>query len=213
MELKTAFLTASFLHGVDKSGSRRDQRLIRHLAWHQRFFPEIHTYISDNASEEAEVRRLRGWGTFLRHQDRLEKGPGQWDYPYCWRILYDIKILIQLGYEKIIFLDSDCFITSQRALDHIRALDTGWETFYCRKYGFPSAEAHVLCKDAFPIYEAFTSIPYEQHMGKVLEDVVPFTKVNHAFNVDRWGEDRIPCAPHMDIYSQAPVDLPLEFYP
>lgn len=210
--MKTALLTASYLKGVDPSGSDRMARLKRFLTWHHwPFFFGMDFYVSDNGSPEHLRAQVPAWVTLLRHQEHLERTGEQHGYIYCWRHLYAIKILMQLGYEKIIFLDSDCFIVSRRMQDYVMSIHNGWEAFWIPKYNFPSAEFHVLCQDAFPIFNAFTSVPYQRHDGKLMETALPFTRINRDLFVDRWGEDWTPQEKWMDAYCQAPVGLPLEF--
>ena len=186
------------------------KRLNRFLGWNYAK-TDMDIYISDNASPPNKLFNLPQFGTVLRYQEHLERAPGENGYIYCWRHLYTIKILIQLGYQKIVFLDSDCFLLNGRICNYLESINSGWESFWIEKYKFPAAEFHVLCKDAFPIFEAFTSVPYERHLGKLMETALPFTRINKDFRVDRWGEDRIPQEPWMDVYCQAPVDLDLEF--
>ncbi len=207
--MRTALLTGSYLEGNDPLGSDRLHRMRRWLAWHGSMFDDV--YLSDNGSPEHLVAQLPGYAKVLRYQNHLSRMPQENGYVYCWRHLYTIKILIQLGYDKIVFLDSDCFIVSQNMLDHVKRVETGWEAFNLPKYSFPSAEFYVLCRDSFPIYEAFTSVPYPRHVGKLMETALPFTRINGGFKVDRWGETRVPQSPWMDCYCQCPTDHPLKF--
>lgn len=212
--MKTALLTHSYLVGTDLLGSNRFERVRRFLDWHLAHRLSLgvdEIFISDNASPTGLVNRLRSQGVWLRYQDHIERVNCENGYLYCWRHLYTTKMLIELGYEKIIYIDSDCLLVSQRMVERVRALNDGWTAFWIAKYQFPSAELHVLCKDAFRIFHEFTKDPYPSHLGKLMERALPFTRVDTEMAVDRWGETNLPQEPWMDAYCQAPVSMPLEF--
>lgn len=212
--MKTALLTHSYLAGKDLLGSDRLARVCRFLDWHRGHQHTLRVdefFVSDNASPSHLADRIRNRCVLLRYQDHIPHANIENGYLYCWRHLYTTKILIALGYEKIIYVDSDCFLVSQRMVDHIRDIKSGWTAFWIQKYSFPSAELHVLCKDAFPTFLEFADPPFGYYLGKLMEKTLPFTHIEMGMRVDRWGEDLKPQEPWMDAYCQAPVSLPLEF--
>lgn len=214
--MKTAIMTSSYLEGTDPTGSRRLTRLDKFLYWN--LIKNYHGYdcmfVSDNGSPLDLVNivsRFYPSANFLRYAETLPRLDIENGYQYCWRHLYTLKILIQLGYEKIIVCDSDTFIVSGRLTKYVADLKSGWTAFNIRRYNFPSAEFFILCKDAFPLYERFTSCPYQDHVGKLMETAIPFTHIEHGLNCDRYGETRTPQCAEMDLYSQCPTDIPLVF--
>lgn len=230
--MKTALFTPIFLEGEDGLGNDRYIRTIRWLDYYSEIQKELgfdHIWMCDNASPVSQIEKLGG--TILMHglyklgrrsdlsihtfAERLRKsGTEGHDYPYCWRALYFMKTLIDLGFEKIITIDSDCFVVSRALAKYVRELDSGWTTLWCKKWRFPEASFHVLCKDAFPIFQEFTKNPdfMSHHQSGAMEHLLPFTNVNLDFVTDRYGEvGDTPQTPDMDLYCQARLTTPLEY--
>lgn len=210
--MKTALFSPSYLDGLDPLGSDRLIRNIRWALWNEKLkIGDL--WLCDNASSLESVQRLmEAWPVNIhRFTMHLPRGHGDNPYPYVWRGLWFIKQLIEDGYDKIITLDTDCFIVSQRLLDYVKAANSGWEVFWIPKYGFPSGELHILNRDAFPLYLEYTKGPWIDKVGQLFESALPFSKINKDFNTDRYGETRIPQTADMDGYFQAAVDVPLVF--
>jgi len=129
------------------------------------------------------------------------------NYPYCWRALYYIKNLIEEGYEKIVVIDSDGFIVSKKMADYIKNLSSGWTSFWCKRWEFPEASIHVLCKDAFNMFYNFIKIPYQRRVGSIMEMTLPFTHIEESFVCDRFGETNDLLTDEMDYYGQAGPDF------
>ena len=150
----------------------------------------------------------------VRFNQRLYAGPGPEDYPYCWRVLYAIENLIEIGYEKIIHIDSDCFILSDRMMKLIGRTTTGWKAMWCPTYQFPESSLSVLCEDAFPLFKKFVK---EKHwpsrVGQKMETTLPYTEIIKDAVGDRYGEKDPPPYQNsdMDFYAQAPLSVELEF--
>lgn len=217
---KVALHSLCWLDGADAYGGTRLERNIRYVKYYQSIkehlgFDDIH--LCDNNSDDKNIVQLTkhfpGDGLeFHRNQPHLPR-TSMLDYPYCWRGLYNIRKLIGRGYTKILMIDSDYFILSGRLAKFLKDLDTGWSALYCPKHGFPEAACQILCEDAFPLFMDYTSIPWEQHNGQLMEKALPFTKVHKYFIADRFGEDFTPQALGMDAYGQAATFTKLEFIP
>lgn len=143
--------------------------------------------------------------TFAKH---LPRGSAL-DYPYCWRGLDFIRSFIQSGFDKVVCIDSDCFVLTKKLATYIKNINSGWESFWVPSYNFPSAELHVLCRDAFPIYLDFVK---ENHHGKLMETALPFTKINKDFIGDRYGERGFEQSHTMDYYGQATGNVELTYH-
>jgi hypothetical protein len=155
----------------------------------------------------------------IYHMPSLKKeGKVKWphlDYVYWWRALYFTNNLIAAGYDKIIFLDSDAFILTERLARYIKNLNSGWNTFWCSRHRFPETIIQVICRDKFNLFEEFTRVPYEAHNGTTAEIIIPFTNVCKDFTGDRYSEygGDITQKPYMDYYTQALPHTPLTFNP
>jgi hypothetical protein len=217
--MKTALFTSTFLHGNDDASPLpRTKRATKFLEYYRKIQDDLgfdQIYVSDNGGTGNQIAALL-WQDqdikLIRHP-YIVRGIGHpiYDALPCWRAAYDYAILIADGYEKIITTDDDAYILSGRFMDHIRNLESGYETYWCPKYGFPEGALSVLCKDAFPVYQEFIKTPYAERnfSGRPPEEIFPFTKINKSFQTDRWGETRTKQDPSMDGYFQCPADLDL----
>lgn len=215
MPMQTALMSPMFLEGKDPQGNDRLERNIAYLKYYLSIKDRLGVsaiYMIDNGSAPDKIHSLGeaiGWDLDVRLvlKQRLERTHNPNGYIYCWRALYWIKNLINLGYKKIITIDSDAYILTDKLMNHMKRASSGWEAFWCRRHNFPTAEFHILCEDAFPIFQKFSSCPYEDHDGKLMETVLPFTHINHNFYCDRSGETRDPVMPGQDLYGQMPLDM------
>lgn len=130
------------------------------------------------------------------------------DYPYCWRGFELIRKLFQ-SYDKVIFIDSDCYVLSGRLAEYIREFDNGWATLWCPRYTFPEATLQVIMKR--PFEERYPKGPWELNIGRLMEWALPYTRIETKFVSDRYGETRVPVNDSMDYYSQAPIDIEMRY--
>lgn len=233
--MKTALVSPCFLEGTDALGNDRFARNRRYLDYYlenaeELEIDEIHLF--DNASRLSFVAELspgtvmmephsNGWikavlgpekTTLWSFAQRLERGPRENDYPYCWRALYAIHQLIGQGFEKIIQIDSDGFVLTRRLARFIRECNTGWQSFYCPRGGWPESSIFILNRDAFGLFGHFTDKPWEQQIGPKMEEALPFTAVSFDFVCDRFGEKPRESWPQeIDYFGQAPLDIQLRF--
>lgn len=166
----------------------------------------------DNGSEEKWLNQIRADDIHIHHfPDHLPKGRGARNYPYAWRNLYTVPSLFAtLNIDKAYFMDTDTFVLSDRLTKFMKAQVSGWTTFWCSKYSYPSAELSILNSDALLQLLEFMDTPEKDRHGQSFENVLPYT-VNPDFNVNRWGEDRLPIMSFMDAYTQCPTDFPLDY--
>lgn len=223
---KIALMTTTCLDGVDGGGSGRFERTLRWMDWHwslrrQGHLEFDHFILVDNGSDLMPALRILIKGTGMKadivEEPRIEGGKFQHDYPYCWRgifRLHDLMMFEEL--DKVIFLDNDGYLLSNRICDHVNGLSKGWEASWCRKYGFPESAFHVLCRDSLEVLSKFiggnTKRSFiDQYNGSTMEHALPFTIVNKDFVTDRFGESREPQRPDMDYYGQAPTNIASTF--
>ena len=211
-----ALFTPLYLDGTDPMGSSRLERNIRYVRWYESIQEKVgfdDIWMFDNGSSEHLLERFQSACPNVKierapHLGRSEEPHG---YQYLWRALWFLNDLISRGYGKIVAIDSDSFVVSERMAKHIKELQKGWEVMYERSHDCPAAEVHILCAEAFGLFKSYTSRPWQEKIGKWMERELPFTKVNKDLNCDRWGLKRTPQTPEMDGYFQAAVDQPLVF--
>lgn len=214
--MKTALFSPLYLDGSDPVGNSRFTRNQRYIQWNRTYRKEIgfdDIWMVDNGSKPNLLANLLGQFPDLNimRYPNLERTHHNNGYIYCWRALWFVRALISLGYEKIIFLDSDCYIISERLAEFVRSIESGWHAFKCQKYNFPTAEFNILTRNTFDVFLQYTNEAFESKNGILMERDLPFTHVNSIFNCDRYGETRTPQSPEMDLYSQRPLDIELTF--
>lgn len=141
------------------------------------------------------------------------------DYPYVWRGFYFIQELMSLSFDKIILIDSDSFILSQRMANFIRDTNHGFYSFWSEWVGYPVSEITVINKDAYPMLLDWLKAKSWQERAserKRYETELPYTDVYRQFRGDRYGFMGEACqrqTPDMDFYTQAKTETVLAFQP
>lgn len=214
--MKTVLVTPCFLEGKDALGNDRLARNQRYLDYYEQCPLGIDQIaLLDNASSNEQIKKLRTFPQvgLMRFDERLERGPGPFDYPYCWRALWAYRELINFGVKKIITIDSDGFVLSNRMAKYIRECNTGWVSFHCESLNRPESSIHVLNVDTFSVYHSFTlGASWQSMVGLMMEQELPFTHVETQFRCSRFGEHGAPAQDStMDYYGQTPLTMPLEF--
>lgn len=207
--MKTILYAGCYLDGYDAIGNNRLERNIRYVNYYTSIREELgfeKIFLLDNGSNDESICEFldRVDKSYL-HFKSLEnlKSDDPSHYPYCWRVRYYTEELIKEGYEKIITIDSDCFVLSKRLAKYIKELNTGWTAMWCEKWQFPEDAMSILCKDSFHLFKNFIRVPVERRYGSKLEFSVPFTRIEEGFIGDRYGEDNIDMSEDMDFYAQA----------
>lgn len=113
------------------------------------------------------------------------------DFPGWWRSFTgSILIAERYKFEKIIHIESDFFILSESMFEHIKALSTGWTTFFCEVYGFPETAIQVICQDCFDDFKNIYAKAVQNNFSfsEIPELLLPFTNIEKKFIGDRYGE-------------------------
>ena len=113
------------------------------------------------------------------------------DYPGWWRsFFHSIEIAKELGVDKIIHIESDAFILTERLVDFINQTKTGWHVLWTERHNFPETALQVICRDQFENFENFKQKNPALHFPDFAEHVLPFTDVHREFKGDRYSEFR-----------------------
>lgn len=139
---------------------------------------------------------------FVRFQEGLGR-KALCDYPGWWRsFMFAAKYATRYGFDKIIHIESDSFLLSTSIIEHVNALQTGWVSFWCPKWHIPETSIQVICADQLPHYYAYAQQSYTPLIGKLIENLLPFTWVECNFKGDRYGEYRTELPLDADYASQ-----------
>ena len=145
------------------------------------------------------------------------------NYPGWWRsFLFSVVLAKKYNFDKIIHIESDFFVLSERMSRYIRFLRTGWICMYSNYYDFPETGIQVICRNEFEnvasLGEKAKAASYV--FSKIAEDVLPFTDVIKKFNGDRLGETEVledyllrqDGMARLDYIGQVPFNKNLESY-
>jgi hypothetical protein len=112
-------------------------------------------------------------------------------YPGWWRSFTHSLILAEkYHFNKIIHIESDFYILSDRLREYIGNIRTGWVSLYSSAHNFPETAIQVICKDSFPSLRSVLDLAcqYQFDFTQEAELIMPFTSVNKDFIGDRVGE-------------------------
>ena len=99
-------------------------------------------------------------------------------------------------YDRIIHIESDAYLLSNRICNFIRHREKGWTAFYTKRWNTPETNIQIICKEQYLPFtkywksgrnfwfkNGFTDPCY------IPEYCLPFTSVIMKYNGDRYGED------------------------
>ena len=100
------------------------------------------------------------------------------------------------GFNKIVHVEADAAVISQRLVDHINQFSDGWEALWCPRWNLPETSLQVIAGQSVEQLFEFAMIPYwDNFAGQQVDppedsgrnSYFPFT-VNKQFIGDRYGE-------------------------
>lgn len=110
-------------------------------------------------------------------------------YPGWWRSFFHSLQLARLtGASKIVHIESDAFILSQRLADFINEVSSGWHVLWSPRYRMPETAIQVICADQFAAFERFQQDPGNRMNEEFAENILPFTAIHKEFAGDRYSE-------------------------
>lgn len=180
----------------------RCRRLERWLKYYQECWSNH--LVVDNGSTDFTKQKYSSWTNVVNlwphytRQDIIH-------YPNVWRAYWYLKEMFQ-HHDKIIYIATDARIVSQRLLDYVESLDSGWTAFWSPKYRFPEPCIQVItkCKE-FEDFFSGECDPFKYN-GRIEETTLPFTHIERDFVGDRYGEyhesEIIPPMNEIDYYCQ-----------
>ena len=110
-------------------------------------------------------------------------------------------------FDKIVHLESDAYLLSDRIIECVNSIETGWHAVWCSRHGMPEPAIQVICRDQFVSLGHFFNVPYGTYAASCIDGMLPYTHIHHEFVGDRYGEvgDVIP--PGADFCCQTSPDM------
>jgi hypothetical protein len=89
------------------------------------------------------------------------------------------------GTKKLIWLEWDFYIISQRCIDWVCSVNQGLKTVWCPQHNFPESSLMIICQDQYDSFRSFMCKWIESPKGIEFERSIPFTEVKRDFIGDR----------------------------
>jgi hypothetical protein len=115
-------------------------------------------------------------------------------FPGWWRsFTFSVKVARELGYTKIVHLESDAFVLTSRLAEKISSLSERWIALWCPSWEFAESAIQVICEDHFPELERLweNGLLTNWHVEGFAEKVLPFSDIVKNFTGDRYGGSKL----------------------
>ena len=153
-------------------------------------WPGIDTLVENLPQTEPHAR-----GVIYQHNTTLGR-QAVYVYPGWHRsFMLAAQYARQYGYEKIIHVEADAFLISDRIHQYINDFNSGWVTFWCPRYQLPETAIQVIAGSALNSLYEIIDVPYSKFSGWPADPGIgqraswlPYTTINKDFHGDRWGE-------------------------
>jgi tetratricopeptide (TPR) repeat protein len=124
----------------------------------------------------------------LRFDERLGR-PRTMDFPGWYRGMFaSVSLAMHYGFERIIHVESDSFILTQRLSEYLASRISGWTVLWCPEFNCPESAIQVLCRDAFHLVEQLAAKGPFAFRDQPAELTLPFTTIEKDFIGDRYHE-------------------------
>ena len=175
-------------------------------------------FFADNASDSAKLSNLQQKHNFTVHRSNVHiprKAQNAYGYWYI-ALAIASKYAMDNGYHKILYIDTDMYVLSERICEYAKSLTSGWAALWCPRHNFPETNFQIIGPDKLQEFHQHMSrdflVYYPEGMA---ETCIPWTHVEKGFNGDRYGEMNnglgIPQVKEMQYYGQCPITRELKF--
>ncbi|MEM5451879.1 hypothetical protein [Paraburkholderia guartelaensis] len=142
----------------------------------------------ETVSHTDPIRYSAGSNVLVRFPNNLGR-QGVAEYPGWWRsFFHSIEIARAVGVQKIIHIESDAYILSERLFDFVSEVESGWHVLWAQRYGMPETAIQVICCDQFDAFASFKAQAAETPVSDIAERVLPFSAIDKRFKGDRYSE-------------------------
>lgn len=161
---------------------------------------------------EAFTTPPRGRIQLFHFQQRLGRA-GMLDFPGWHRSFTFGALYAQAqGFDRVIHIESDAFVISERARAYLNGFTDGWASFWSPQYEIPESAIQVVAGEGLRAFAEFARTPYAGMIGKPHETALPLTHVERSFTGDRYGEDERTIPEGVDYAAQVPSYMDPAYY-
>lgn len=163
---------------------------------------KLHTLIDENI-QDLSIKH------FPVHLPRLT----QHAYSY-WYFAFGeaAKYAIDNGFDKIIHIDTDVYLFTDKICEFVKNTNHGWTSMWCEMHKYPESTFQIIGADYLLAMKNFMTrdflafYPYD-----LAETRIPWTHIEKGFKGDRYGEKMLQQADDMHWYGQCPVNIFMTF--
>lgn len=187
--MRTCIVTTCYLDSEERI--EKTKKFIKHYSLNTLY----DIYVLDNASPKEHLDRTKEYYKKDDHiiicplEPHFDR-PSHLDYKYLWRAVHKLQDLFKI-YDKIIYMDNDFYMISDKMFKYVEDLNSGWTTFYSHHYNFPETGCHIITKDCQE-YKNFVNMSQDEFIAKynlqTMENILPVTHVEKGMIGDRYGE-------------------------
>ena len=172
-----------WLEAIDKSKLRYDQILI--VDDGSPVLPEWPGVAIVKASWDLRCTNRR---LIWHFGERLGR-PSALDYPGWHRsFTFAARYALANGFDKVVHLEADAFLVSERVQEYVNQFDNGWAAFWCSRHRMPESAIQIIAASGLGRFVDFSARPYSDFVGRPIEPELPLTLVEKRFTGDRYGE-------------------------
>lgn len=114
------------------------------------------------------------------------------NYPGWWRSFSYLSVLAEkYKIDKIIHVESDAYILTDKMINYIKNLNEGWNSFFSPILQWPESNIMIICgKDIDNLKRFYNKeVWFKKRTNKeYCEHVLPFTNISEDFKGDRYTE-------------------------
>ncbi len=212
--------TLVFCTSYFRDQSEWERRYKRWLAHHRKVFPMEPLVMIDDGSEflpdepgvsintdvdSFQIGSRASIFHFPNHVGRISMH----NFPGWFRsFAFSVVIAKRLKLKKIVHIESDAFILSRPALEHINGTSSGWIAYWCPKWRIPESAFQVICDDNFEVLEQVRLSSFaDRFANRVMEMSLPYTRVEKLLCGNRYGEFRGKVPSYADYAAQINPDM------
>ncbi len=118
------------------------------------------------------------------------------------------------GFTRLVHIESDAFLISQRMQDYANSINDGWVTLWCPRHDRPESGIQIIAGSGLQTFNTWAQKPYQAFKGLVIEKTLPFTHVERRFQGDRYGEalDFVPRTAEWCMQARPTGSMPITSY-
>jgi hypothetical protein len=127
----------------------------------------------------------------LGHNPPLKPNDPPIDSPGWFRsYMFAAEYAEKYEFDKIILIESDAFLISERIQEYVNALEQEWTTFWCPRHNFAENNIQIIAGTSVRDFVNWKNSieSYDEYKGQFPEFFTPYTNVVKDFKGDRWGE-------------------------